>query len=108
MDRGPFWRIDDFERRIVPQTSAEREREGLYAWVEEFDGKCVVRDGALLPDELIEPLFGDGAVSARVRIDATRIARRLAVNRHAKAHGFAARGRSEHQMQITRMKAEDD
>jgi hypothetical protein len=68
--------------------------------VEEGDLEGVLGDGATLPDELVEPLLGRGAVALVVDVGAVRGARRLPVDADAEADGGTPRCRSHDQMQL--------
>src|ERR687885_2485571 len=89
----------------LPRASAEGEREGLNARIEELDLEVAVGDGTRLADQLIQPLLGHRAAALGVDVAAVRLARRSPVEPHAKAHGGASRGRSQDEVQIARMKA---
>ena len=68
-------------RRVVGRTHlAEREGECLYASTEEFDLEGSIDDGFRLPNQLIQPLFGDRAVAAIVHVKATSVTGRLSVD----------------------------
>lgn len=54
--------------RVQYRVLAEGKREGLHAGFEEGDLEGAVGDGALLPDELVEPLLGDRAVALAVSV----------------------------------------
>ena len=86
--------------------SAEGESVGLHAGIEEFDFEGAIRDRAVLPDQLIEPLPIDGALAVGIGVGAMVGAGRGAVERHAEPDRFAVRGRAEHKMQIAGMKAD--
>src|SRR5262245_64842366 len=48
--------------------SAEGERKSFYARIEKLDLELSVNDGLRLPDQLIEPLFGNRAVALIVHV----------------------------------------
>jgi hypothetical protein len=61
---------------------AEGERVGLDPATGEGDLEGAVGDGAVLPDELIQPLVGHRAMALAVNVDPVRRARRLFVDEH--------------------------
>ena len=83
--------------------SAERESERFHARIEKLDFESPVSDGTGLPDQLIQPLLGDGAVALLVDIEAVSRAGRLRLDHDAKAHRRARRCRSHHEMNIARV-----
>src|SRR6185437_10885739 len=86
---------------------AEREGEGLHAGIEEFDLEGAVLDGSLLPDQLIQPMEGDGAHALGIGVGAVIGARGGAVNGDLEANGLAIR-RTQHQMKIAGVEAVND
>src|SRR5215208_591755 len=64
--------------------SAERERKSLDARIEELDLELSIGDGLRLPDQLIQPLFGERAVALVVDVVSVSGARRLSVDEDAK------------------------
>ena len=63
---------------------AEREREGLHALPEKLDFKLPIGDGLLLPDQLVQPLFGHNAVAVLVDVNSVSRTRRPPVDQHTK------------------------
>ena len=61
-----------------------------------------------MPDQLIQPLFGNRAVALVVDVDSVRSARRLSIDEHAKSHGGSSRCRSHDEMKIAGVKAVRD
>jgi hypothetical protein len=56
--------LDDFSTRITPRyRSAEHDREGLHAGIEELDVEVPVGDGPGLTYQLVEPLLVESAVA---------------------------------------------
>src|SRR5258708_13144809 len=96
-----FWVMD-------LSVSAEGECIGLHAGIEEFDLEAAVGDRTALPHELAHPLTPDDAIALGVDIGAMAVARRLAVDRHAKADRLAVRCGAEDEMQVAGMEAIDD
>src|SRR5678816_955654 len=88
--------------------SAERERVGLHAGIQELDRERAVLDRLRLTDQLIQTLLVDHADALRIHVDASILRRRAAVDRHAEAHALAVLAWTEHQMQVARMEAECD
>ena len=66
--------------------SAERESKSLHARIEKLDLELAIGDRPGLSDQLIQPLFGHGAVALarRRRLRAPRLAAA-----HRSAHGIA-------------------
>src|SRR5919202_329629 len=89
----------------LPRASAEGEREGLHARIEELDLELAVEDGPRLADQLIQPLLGHRALARGVDVAAVRLARRSPVEPHPKADGGASHGGSQDQVQIARVEA---
>src|SRR5262245_47873220 len=85
--------------------SAEREGKGFNAGIEELDLEQSLGYGLRLPDQLIQPLFGNRTLALIVDVDAVGSAWRLAINEHAKPDRAARRRRSHDEMQITGVKA---
>src|SRR5215510_13673748 len=56
----------------------------------------------------METWFGDGAITARVDVEAVRRSRRLPVNRHAEANRCLLPRRTHHEMKVARVKAIHD
>src|SRR5262245_337514 len=83
--------------------STKRERERFDARIEKFDLEAAIHDWRGLTNELMQPLFGNGAVAGGIDIEAVRGARRLAVDRHAKAYRVLATRRSHDQVKVTRV-----
>ena len=67
--------------------SAEREGERLHASIEELDLELSIDDRLRLADQLIQPLFDNGAVAALVHVETVSRTRRLPVDRHAEPYG---------------------
>lgn len=65
---------------------SERKCVSLYAGIKKLNLEQAIHDGLRLPDELIEPVPGDAAVSLLVDVDAMRCSRCAAVKQHAEAH----------------------
>ena len=63
--------------------SAEREGQRLHASIEELDLELSIDDRLRLADQLIQPLFDNGAVAALVHVETASRTRRLPVDRHA-------------------------
>src|SRR3954465_12019642 len=66
--------------------SAEGKCESFRAGVEKLDFKLSIGDRAGLPDQLIEPLLGKGAVPRLAPVTAMRCAGRLSIEPHTKAY----------------------
>src|SRR5690349_2041671 len=79
------WR-GTFDRTCLHLGSAERKRIRLYTRIEELDLEQTIRDGHRLSDQLIEPLFGHGAVALIVHVTAVCCVRRLSIEAHAAPH----------------------
>src|SRR6059036_324352 len=88
--------------------SAERERKSRHARIEKLDLELPIGDVHGLSDQLIQPLFGSGAVPLVVHVKAASSARRLSIDKHAKAHGGSSRFRAHDEMQVPGMKAVHD
>src|SRR5262245_52063155 len=88
--------------------SSKCEGISLHPRIEKLDGKGVVLHFPGLANQLIEALFTDDALAFCIQIDATASTWRVTIDRHAETHGLAVHARTEHQMQIARMKAERD
>src|SRR5258708_11803625 len=88
--------------------SAERERESLHARIEKLDVELAISNGLRLSDQLIQPLFGNRAVTLVVNVNSVSSARRLSIDEHAKAHGSSPRCRSHDEMKIAGVKAVRD
>jgi hypothetical protein len=96
-------------RDSVPRIrSPKGERKGLDSRVLKLDCENVIGDSVLLPHQLIQAMFRYDATTLPIRIHTMIFARRLAVNGHSIPHRFAIGGWTEHQMQVARMKVEDD
>src|ERR1700730_13925682 len=89
-------------------TSAESERKGLHARIEEFDLELSISDGLRLPDELIHPRFGNRAVALVIDVYSVSSARRLSIDKHTKSHRCSRRCRSHHEMKIAGVKPVHD
>src|SRR5271165_979396 len=87
---------------------AEGERVGLDPGVGEGDLEGAVGDGAGLPDELVQPLFGHRSVALAVHVGPVRRTRRLAVDEHAEPHRRALYGGPHDQVQIAGVEAVGD
>src|SRR5262245_56767852 len=88
--------------------SAERKSVGLGAGLEKLDLELSLTDRAGLPDELVEPLLGHGAVALLVDVEAAAGAGGFSVDQHAKPDRGALCGRPHDQVQITRAKPVGD
>jgi hypothetical protein len=64
----------------------EGEGVSLHTGVEERDLEGMPGDGPRLPDELVKPLFGGGAVALAVKVRPVGRARRLTVEEHPESH----------------------
>src|SRR5207302_9719760 len=64
-------------------TLAEGKVEGLRARIEKLDGELAIGNRLRLPDQLVSPLLGHGAVAELIDIGAVRGSRRLAIDEHA-------------------------
>jgi hypothetical protein len=84
--------------------SAERESKSLNTRIEKLDFELSISNGLRLPDQLIQPLFGNSAVALVVNVDAVSGARWFPIDEHAKAHGSSQRCRSHDEMQVTGVK----
>jgi hypothetical protein len=51
------------------QQSAKRERKSLHAGIEKLDLELSIADRLLLPDQLIQPLFGHRTVALVVNVN---------------------------------------
>src|SRR5207244_13150900 len=85
-----------------------REGKSLHARIEELDLELWIRDGRRLPDQLIQALFGHGAVALVVNVNSMSGARRPPIDEHAKSHGRSLRGRAHDEMKIAGVKAVRD
>src|SRR4051812_39531060 len=90
------------ERRL---RSAERERKGLHAGIEKLDLELSIGDALRLPDQLIQPLFGNHPVAVVVYVKSVCSARRLSINEHAESYGRPSLRRSHDKMKIPGVKA---
>src|SRR5215510_3818355 len=72
---------------MSPARSAERKGESFHTRGEKLDFELSVGGGIGLPDELIKPLFGHGAVAMLVNVNAVGPARRLSIDQHTKLDG---------------------
>ena len=88
--------------------SAEGERIGLNARGEKADFERAVGDWSALPHKLVEPLLGDHAASLGIGIRAVAVTGWRTIDRDLEWDRSATRSRSEHQMQIARVKPIDD
>src|SRR5215471_11695925 len=88
--------------------SAERERIGLHARIEELDLERAVGDLAVLPHQLVEALAVDRTLAVGIGVGAVVGAGRLAVDGHAEADGLALGRRAEHEMEVAGVEAVDD
>src|SRR5271157_3985310 len=88
--------------------SAECERKGLHARVEELDPERVVGDDPVLPDELIEPLSLDDAHALGIGVGAVTLARRGPVYRHPETDWRTVGPRPHNEMKIARVKPVGD
>ena len=66
--------------------SAEREHISFCAGIEKFDLEQTIRNGLRLPNELIEPLFHDGAIALLVDVGAMGLPRRTSIEENAEAY----------------------
>src|SRR5436190_513628 len=83
-------------------------KDALNARIKEFDFECAVGDGAVLADELVEPLSGDRALSCGIDIGAVVAAGWRAIDSNAEAHRLAVRRGAEHEMKIAGMEPVND
>src|SRR5882724_1395264 len=88
--------------------SAERKGVRLYARVEESDLKRMIHDRAGIANKLIKPLCRNDALPVRINVSAVRGAWRRSIYRDPKAHWTPVGGRTEDEMQVTRVEAIDD
>ena len=72
--------------------SAERDDESLGAAIRERDFSRTVRDGVLLPEELVHARFHDETRAGRIDIQPVVVARRTAIDAHPEAPGAALYG----------------
>ena len=56
--------------QLRPRRSAERERERVDAGLEELDLEPAIADGRPLPDQLVQPWFGEYAIAVLVYVEA--------------------------------------
>jgi hypothetical protein len=105
---GPRRRTGDDEVMSPSLRSAERERKGLHARIEELQLELSSSDRLRLSDHLIQPLLGDRAVALVVYIKSVRSSRRLAIDEHAKSNGMPSRCGSHDNVKIASLKAVRD
>src|SRR5271170_7501369 len=91
-------------RGIGPSLSAEREREGLHAWIEKLDPERVVADDAVLPHELIEALSLHHAHALGIDVGAVAHARRGSVDRHPEMDWRGLGSGPQNEMQVAGVK----
>ena len=80
----------------------------MHAGIEEFDFESAVFDCTFLAYQLIEAVALDCAGSAGVGVAAVIIPRGCSVERDFEADGFAVFRGAEDQVQVARVKAEDN
>src|SRR5574341_717674 len=85
--------------------SAERKRKSLHPRIEKLDLELSIHDGFRLPDELVQPWFGNRAVALVVHVNSMSSSRRLPIHQHAKWHGRSWHCRSHDKMKIAGVKA---
>src|SRR5918992_6087144 len=85
--------------------SAERQRKHLHARTEKLDLELSISDRLRLSDQLIQPLFGNRAVTMPVNVDSVSGARRLSIDEHATSNGSSPGGRPHDEMKIAGVKA---
>src|SRR5712691_874669 len=95
-------------RRSPRQRSTKGERKRLHARFEKLDLELAIGDGLRLPDQLMQPLFGNGTVALLVDIDSVRSARWLSIDEQAKSHGGSRRRRPHDEVKIAGMKTIGD
>src|SRR3954471_7605687 len=88
--------------------SAEGECESFRAGVEKLDFKLSIGDGAGLPDQLVEPLLGKGAVPVLVDVTAVRCAGRLSIEPHTKAYRRTESCRTHNEIYIATVETVND
>jgi hypothetical protein len=64
--------------------SAESKRKRFYPLIEKLDLELPVNDGLGLPDELVQPLFGNRAISLIIHVKSVSGAWRISVNQNSK------------------------
>jgi hypothetical protein len=84
--------------------SAESEVEGFGAGVEKLDLELAIGDLSCLPDELVEPLFDNDAVS--LIVDVCAVCRRwwMSIEKYSKANRLPLNRRTHDQIEIPGMK----
>src|SRR5690349_3762334 len=88
--------------------SAEGEHKPRHARIEKLDLELPISNGPWLPDQLIQPLLAHRAMALLVDVTAVSRARRLSIEKNAKAHGRFSLCRPHDQVQIASMKAVRD
>src|SRR5580692_5882336 len=100
-----FLRFIHFSRlQTSTRTSTKSEGKRLHARIEEFNFEGPVFNRPLLPDELIQPVLLNRAVAIRVGVAAVILTRWSAVKLNREPNRLAILRRSQHQVQIARMK----
>src|ERR1700744_6169521 len=89
-------------------TLAKRERVGLHTRIEEFDGERPVPNLPGLSYQLIQALTAYRAGTVRRNVGAMCRPRRGTVDGHAEPDRFRVRGRSHHEVQVSRVEAIDN
>jgi len=87
--------------------SPESEGVSFGAGIEKADLERAIRDRAILPDKLIEPLSVHDTLAVGINIGAMAIAGRFAVDRDAESNGLAV-CRAEHEVEIASVEPVDD
>src|SRR5262249_34043371 len=86
----------------------ERKRKNLNTRIVKLDFKGPVHHAPFLPDELIHPGFPNLTRTIHTRIDPVIFTGRSPVKLDSEPHTAAVLRRTQHHMQVTRMKPEDD
>jgi hypothetical protein len=98
----------DIRLAFVEPRSPEGEGVSRCAGIEETDLECVIGNGAVLPDELVEPLPGHDALAVGVDIGAMAVTRRRAVDRDAEANRITLARGAENEVKVARVEPVDD
>src|SRR3712207_3709069 len=67
------------------------------------DLELSISNGLLLPDQLVQPLFGNGTAAPLVDVGSVSGARPLSVDEHAKRHRRTSLCRSHHEVHVARV-----
>src|ERR1700686_5542962 len=96
--------VDLLKLRRLRCGSAERERESLQSRIEKLDFELPIGDRLLLPDQLVQPLFGHRAVALFVDVNAVSRAWLSSIDQNAKFFMTLPRRTTRYEMKIPRGK----